>query len=190
MTLVWIVLLVAALQLATAFQMHPTTQLKQRSPSSSSHTTNTKFMRKIRLEEHNTGAGSDKFAMVSSIRKFPLKVIIAGAPAAGKGTQCEIIKARYGLIHLSTGDILRAAVKAGTPLGVQAKAFMDAGQLVPDDLIMGVVCDRLGAADCRESGWLLDGFPRTKAQADALQAAGMFPFPYNTNPLTMNRHGT
>ena len=108
-------------------------------------------------------------------RKFAAKVIIAGAPAAGKGTQCEMIKAEFGLVHLSTGDILRAAVQAGTPLGVQAKAFMDGGQLVPDSLIIGVICDRLKEKDCEANGWLLDGFPRTKSQADALSAAGMVP---------------
>jgi adenylate kinase len=105
----------------------------------------------------------------------PMKIVIAGAPAAGKGTQCEVIKAKYGVVHLSTGDILRAAVKAGTELGLKAKEFMDAGQLVPDELIIGVVNDRLSQKDCQEKGWLLDGFPRTKSQADALTASGMIP---------------
>jgi len=103
------------------------------------------------------------------------RLIIAGAPAAGKGTQCETIKSTFGVVHLSTGDILRAAVKAGTPLGVKAKGFMDAGQLVPDELITNVVCDRLKQEDCKSQGWLLDGFPRTRAQADALSAAGFKP---------------
>lgn len=103
------------------------------------------------------------------------KIIIAGAPAAGKGTQCEIIKLNYGLVHLSTGDILRAAVKQGTALGLQAKEFMDNGQLVPDALITGVICDRLKEKDCMTNGWLLDGFPRTKSQAEALSSAGMVP---------------
>ena len=107
--------------------------------------------------------------------KHGKKVIIAGAPAAGKGTQCEVIKEKFGVVHLSTGDILRAAVKDGTELGKKAKAFMDAGQLVPDELIIGVICDRLQQPDCVSNGWLLDGFPRTKAQADALSAAGMVP---------------
>ena len=104
-----------------------------------------------------------------------LRIIIAGAPAAGKGTQCEMIKAKYGLVHLSTGDILREAVKQGTPLGVKAKAFMDGGQLVPDDLITGLICDRLKETDCQTNGWLLDGFPRTRSQAEALSSAGMVP---------------
>jgi adenylate kinase len=103
------------------------------------------------------------------------KVIIAGAPAAGKGTQCEMIKAKFGLVHLSTGDILRAAVKQGTPLGLKAKEFMDGGQLVPDELITAFVCDRLKADDCLMNGWLLDGFPRTKSQAEALLLEGFIP---------------
>lgn len=101
------------------------------------------------------------------------RIIIAGAPASGKGTQCEMIKAKYGVVHISTGDSLRAAVKAGTERGLAAKKFMDAGQLVPDDLIIALVKERLDSDDCRERGWLLDGFPRTKAQADALAAAGI-----------------
>jgi len=101
------------------------------------------------------------------------KLIIAGAPASGKGTQCEIIKEKYGVVHLSTGDMLRAAVAAGTDVGKQAKDFMDAGKLVPDEVIIGVVKDRLDESDCVEKGWLLDGFPRTPAQADALAATGV-----------------
>lgn len=103
------------------------------------------------------------------------KIIIAGAPASGKGTQCEIIKKQFGVVHLSTGDILRAAVKDGTELGLKAKGYMDAGKLVPDDLIIGVVQDRLKQPDCQSQGWLLDGFPRTRVQANALEAAGMTP---------------
>lgn len=108
------------------------------------------------------------------IRSAP-KIIIAGAPAAGKGTQCEVIKENFGVIHLSTGDILRAAVKEGTSLGLQAKAFMDAGQLVPDELIISVVCDRLKQQDCLNNGWLLDGFPRTRKQAEALAKEELIP---------------
>ena len=111
----------------------------------------------------------------SSSSSTSLKVIIAGAPAAGKGTQCEIIKEKYGLIHLSTGDILRDAVKQGTSLGGKAKQYMDAGKLVPDELIIDVVCARLKMDDCQKNGWLLDGFPRTKLQADALSKSGMIP---------------
>ena len=107
--------------------------------------------------------------------KSPLDVVICGAPASGKGTQCEMIKSEFGLVHLSTGDILRAAVQEGTDLGKTAKGFMDAGQLVPDELIIDVICARLKQEDCQTQGWLLDGFPRTKAQADALTKAGMVP---------------
>ena len=101
------------------------------------------------------------------------KIIIAGAPACGKGTQCELIVKRFGLVHLSTGDILRAEVKAGTPLGKQAEGLMNAGKLVPDDLIIGIVKSKLDTDECRKRGWLLDGFPRTAAQAQAMQAAGI-----------------
>mmetsp|Transcript_21271 Transcript_21271/g.43429 ORF Transcript_21271/g.43429 Transcript_21271/m.43429 type:complete len:290 (+) Transcript_21271:84-953(+) len=105
-------------------------------------------------------------------RKAP-KLIIAGAPASGKGTQCEIIKEKFGVVHLSTGDMLRAAVAAETEVGKIAKDFMDSGKLVPDDVIIGVVKDRLSESDCVECGWLLDGFPRTPAQAEALAEAGV-----------------
>lgn len=102
-----------------------------------------------------------------------LKIIIAGAPASGKGTQCEMIKNDFGLVHLSTGDMLRAAVADQTGVGKLAKEYMDGGKLVPDEVIIGVVKDRLDQADCQSQGWLLDGFPRTRAQADALASAGI-----------------
>ena len=102
-----------------------------------------------------------------------LKLIIAGAPASGKGTQCEVIKERYGVVHLSTGDMLREAAKAGTEVGLKAKEFMNEGKLVSDEIIIGVVKERLAQADCMQKGWLLDGFPRTRAQADALAASGV-----------------
>ena len=113
--------------------------------------------------------------MINKRNLSPPRIIIAGAPAAGKGSQCEMLKAKFGLVHLSTGDILRAAVKEGTPLGMKAKAFMDGGQLVPDELITGVICNRLKDKDCETKGWLLDGFPRTKSQAEALTANGIVP---------------
>lgn len=105
----------------------------------------------------------------------PLKIIIAGSPAAGKGTQCEVIKQKYGVIHLSTGDMLRAAVQANTPLGSKAKGFMESGKLVPDELIIDLVCDRLNEEDCKTKGWLLDGFPRTNSQAEELSKRGITP---------------
>eukprot|EP00980_Cylindrotheca_fusiformis_P001479 scaffold345_cov134-Cylindrotheca_fusiformis.AAC.90 len=100
-------------------------------------------------------------------------IIIAGAPASGKGTQCEVIKSELGVVHLSTGDMLREAVASGTEVGKKAKDFMDNGKLVPDEVIIGVVKDRLGGNDCKQNGWLLDGFPRTQAQAKALEDAGV-----------------
>ena len=94
------------------------------------------------------------------------KLILIGAPGSGKGTQAKRLIDRFGLVQISTGDILRAAVKAGTELGSQAKSFMDEGKLVPDDLIIGLIEERLTSSD----GWVLDGFPRTLAQAEALDA--------------------
>lgn len=106
---------------------------------------------------------------------MPAKIIIAGAPASGKGTQCEFIRSKYKTVHLSTGDILRAAVAAGTDVGLKAKSFMESGQLVPDEVIINLILERLKEQDCVENGWLLDGFPRTHAQALALQEAGVVP---------------
>lgn len=105
----------------------------------------------------------------------PLKLIIAGAPASGKGTQCEKIKERYGVVHLSTGDMLRSAVAAGTAIGKAAKELMESGQLVPDELITQVVAERIAEPDCASNGWLLDGFPRSIPQAEALAATGHAP---------------
>jgi adenylate kinase len=101
-----------------------------------------------------------------------MKLILLGAPGAGKGTQATFICQKFGIPQISTGDMLRAAVKAGTPLGQQAKAVMDAGQLVSDDLIINLVKERITQADCA-NGFLFDGFPRTIPQADAMKAAGV-----------------
>ncbi len=101
-----------------------------------------------------------------------MRLILLGAPGAGKGTQATFICQRFGIPQISTGDMLRAAVKAGTPLGVAAKKVMDAGGLVSDDLIIGLVQERIGQPDCAE-GFLFDGFPRTIPQADAMKAAGV-----------------
>lgn len=101
-----------------------------------------------------------------------MRIILLGAPGAGKGTQAQYITEKYGIPQISTGDMLRAAVKAGTPLGVKAKEVMDAGQLVSDDIIIGLVKERIAEADC-EKGFLFDGFPRTIPQADALKDAGV-----------------
>ncbi|KAL6856944.1 hypothetical protein ACP4OV_018326 [Aristida adscensionis] len=105
----------------------------------------------------------------------PLKVMIAGAPASGKGTQCELIKAKYGLVHISAGDLLRAEIAAGTENGTRAKEFMEKGQLVPDDIVVNMVKERLLQPDAQESGWLLDGYPRSYSQAMALENLGIRP---------------
>lgn len=101
-----------------------------------------------------------------------LGIVIAGAPASGKGTQCVRIVEDYGVVHLSTGDLLRAAVAAGSPLGTEAKGYMDSGKLVPDQLVIDLVAEKLCSSECTEKGWLLDGFPRTAAQAKALAKQG------------------
>ena len=101
-----------------------------------------------------------------------MKLILLGAPGAGKGTQAEIICDKLGIPTISTGNILRAAVKEGTPMGLKAKSFMDAGALVPDDVIVGIVKERLAAPDC-SGGFILDGMPRTIAQGEALEAMGV-----------------
>lgn len=101
-----------------------------------------------------------------------MKLIILGAPGAGKGTQAQFICEKYGIPQISTGDMLRAAIKAGTPLGIAAKKVMDVGGLVSDEIIIGLVKDRLQQDDCR-AGYLFDGFPRTLPQAEAMKAAGM-----------------
>lgn len=101
-----------------------------------------------------------------------MKLILLGAPGAGKGTQAEKIVEKYGIPAISTGNIIRAALKAGTEMGLKAKSFMDAGQLVPDDVVIGIIKDRLQEKDC-ENGFILDGFPRTIPQAQALEDMGV-----------------
>ena len=105
----------------------------------------------------------------------PLRVAIAGAPASGKGTQCEGIVDAFGVAHISAGDLLRAAVAEGTGPGLEAKEYMDAGKLVPDEVVVTMVKDRLAQPDAQDGGWLLDGYPRSKSQADAITAAGIVP---------------
>ncbi len=101
-----------------------------------------------------------------------MKLILLGAPGAGKGTQADILSRKLEIPTISTGNILRAAVREGTPVGLRAKAIIEAGQLVPDDVIIGIVAERVAKDDCRR-GYILDGVPRTVAQADALEANGI-----------------
>ena len=101
-----------------------------------------------------------------------MKLILLGPPGAGKGTQAEILCKKLNIPTISTGNILRAAVKNGTPVGLKAKEYMDAGKLVPDEVIIGVISERLAEADC-QNGFILDGVPRTIPQAEALEKAGI-----------------
>ena len=98
-----------------------------------------------------------------------MKIVMLGAPGAGKGTQAKMLAAKYGIPHISTGDIFRANIKEGTELGNKAKTYMDKGLLVPDELVVDLVVDRVKNEDCK-NGYVLDGFPRTIAQAEALDA--------------------
>lgn len=101
-----------------------------------------------------------------------MKLILLGAPGAGKGTQAEIISDRYGIPQISTGNLIREALKSGTELGLKAKSFIEAGQLVPDEVVIGIIKDRIVKDDCA-NGFILDGFPRTIAQAEALDSMGV-----------------
>lgn len=101
-----------------------------------------------------------------------MRMILLGSPGSGKGTQAQFLTEQYGIPQISTGDMLRAAVRAGTPLGIAAKAVMDAGGLVSDDIILGLIKERIAQDDCQK-GFLLDGFPRTIAQAEGLQQMGV-----------------
>eukprot|EP01060_Flectonema_neradi_P029614 TRINITY_DN412_c0_g1_i2.p1 TRINITY_DN412_c0_g1~~TRINITY_DN412_c0_g1_i2.p1 ORF type:complete len:304 (+),score=38.12 TRINITY_DN412_c0_g1_i2:47-958(+) len=103
------------------------------------------------------------------------KVIIMGAPASGKGTQCEMLVKALGIVHISTGDLLRAEVKKGSKLGKEAQDFMNNGQLVPDKLVISLLENRIQQDDVQASGWLLDGFPRTPEQAEVMKSKGLLP---------------
>ncbi|XP_042397694.1 adenylate kinase 5, chloroplastic-like isoform X1 [Zingiber officinale] len=113
--------------------------------------------------------------LVCYAAKQPLKVMISGAPASGKGTQCEMIVKKYGLVHISTGDLLRSEVAAETEIGKKAKEFMDNGMLVPDEIVTNMVLSRLSQNDVREKGWLLDGYPRSSSQAASLEGVKLRP---------------
>ena len=101
-----------------------------------------------------------------------MKIIFLGAPGAGKGTQAEIVAEKLAIPTISTGNIIREALRTGTPMGLKAKSFIEAGQLVPDEVVIGIIRDRLAADDCA-NGFILDGFPRTIPQAEALDEMGI-----------------
>ncbi|KMZ76245.1 Adenylate kinase [Zostera marina] len=104
-----------------------------------------------------------------------LKVMISGAPASGKGTQCEFIANKYGLVHIAAGDLLRAEIKVGSENGKQAKSYMEKGKLVPDEIVVTMIKERLCQPDVQENSWLLDGYPRSLSQATALESSGIRP---------------
>lgn len=108
-------------------------------------------------------------------RSTPLKIMIMGAPAAGKGTQCEKIVQEHSLVHISVGDLLRAEVAAGTPEGKRAKEYMESGKLVPNEVVVDMVKNRLAQPDAVSKGWLLDGYPRSGEQAEAIEEANIRP---------------
>lgn len=120
---------------------------------------------------------SPTFLVVTSENKrpVPLKIMISGAPASGKGTQCESITKKYDLVHIAAGDLLRAEVATGTENGRRAKEYMEKGQLVPNEIVVMMVRDRLLQPDSKEKGWLLDGYPRSVSQATALKDLGFEP---------------
>ncbi|KAL3513509.1 hypothetical protein ACH5RR_026226 [Cinchona calisaya] len=122
-------------------------------------------------------ASTPNFMVVASTAKKrePLKIMISGAPASGKGTQCELIKKKYDLGHIAAGDLLRAEIAAGSDNGNRAKEYMEIGQLVPDEILVTMVKERLMQPDSQDKGWLLDGYPRSLSQATALKGFGFHP---------------
>ncbi|GMI83249.1 adenosine monophosphate kinase [Hibiscus trionum] len=113
--------------------------------------------------------------VAASAKAEPLKVIISGAPASGKGTQCELITQKYGLVHISAGDLLRAEIANASQNGKLAKEYMEKGQLVPNEIVVMMVKERLLQPDSQQRGWLLDGYPRSSSQAAALEDYGIRP---------------
>lgn len=130
---------------------------------------------RCRLREAASPRAPVFVVMASAAKPEPLKVMISGAPASGKGTQCELITKKYGLVHVSAGDLLRAEIAAGSENGRRAKEFMEKGQLVPDEIVVMMVKERLLQSDSQENGWLLDGYPRSASQATALKEFGFAP---------------
>ncbi|MFQ6640141.1 hypothetical protein Gotur_016408 [Gossypium turneri] len=120
-------------------------------------------------------SNAPNFLVAASGKAEPLKVIISGAPASGKGTQCELITQKYGLVHIAAGDLLRAEVAAASENGKLAKEYMEKGELVPNEIVVMMVKERLLQPDSQQRGWLLDGYPRSSSQAAALEDYGIRP---------------
>ncbi|MED6158860.1 hypothetical protein PIB30_036853 [Stylosanthes scabra] len=138
----------------------------------------------LRCGASSTSPNSNSTSLIAAALGFdsqperdsePLQVMISGAPASGKGTQCELIKHKYGLVHVAAGDLLRAEIATGSDNGKLAKQYMEKGQLVPDHIVVMMVKDRLLKPDAKDNGWLLDGYPRSLSQATALKQFGFQP---------------
>ncbi|XP_030951517.1 adenylate kinase, chloroplastic-like isoform X1 [Quercus lobata] len=158
-----------------------TSQLSLLFPNFNNSTLSLRFhttLSRSRLTKSHSPNAPPPHFMVMASTKNPgeaLKIMISGAPASGKGTQCELITQKYGLVHVAAGDLLRAEVAAGSDNGRQAKEFMEKGQLVPDEIVVMMVKERLLLPDAEENGWLLDGYPRSLSQATALKKFGFEP---------------
>ncbi|XP_021760402.1 adenylate kinase, chloroplastic-like [Chenopodium quinoa] len=134
-----------------------------------------RFDQSHRSRIHHRRLHRNSVVMASTSTSRPLRIMISGAPASGKGTQCELITDKYGLVHIAAGDLLRAEISSGSENGKRAKEYMDKGQLVPDEIVVMMVKDRLMQPDSQEKGWLLDGYPRSLSQAIALKDFGFQP---------------
>ncbi|KAL8234994.1 hypothetical protein R6Q59_021094 [Mikania micrantha] len=152
--------------LSSGYTLHPSSLSSSSSTSSQYHQNFPSF--NVYKHTHFNISPRTKGLKVKCSQNEPLKVMISGAPASGKGTQCEMIVQKFGLVHISTGDLLRSEVAAGSEIGNQAKEYMNSGRLVPDEVVTTMVIGRLSQEDAKEKGWLLDGFPRSFAQAQSL----------------------
>ncbi|CAH9087974.1 unnamed protein product [Cuscuta europaea] len=153
-------------------------QLRLTAPSVSKLTTLHLDQITLRRPRHSRASQQNipSFSVVASASEAePLRIVISGAPASGKGTQCELISKKYGLVHISAGDLLRAEISAGTENGTRAKEYMEKGKLVPDEVVVMMIKERLMQPDSQEKGWLLDGYPRSLSQAIALKEFGFHP---------------
>ncbi|TYH65510.1 hypothetical protein ES332_D06G061000v1 [Gossypium tomentosum] len=169
---------------STAISLHPLTNYNASAtpslnPSSLSFSSSYSYLSPLSFRLHSSKTHlritPKKGLRVSCSTNEPLKVMISGAPASGKGTQCELIVQKFGLVHISTGDLLRAEVSSGTEIGNKAKEFMNSGRLVPDEIVTAMVTVRLSRQDAKEKGWLLDGYPRSFAQAQSLEELNIRP---------------